>query len=54
MKKKLQNVTDYNLLMRARFIASSLSNFNNNLSKVIHRLKCKYRHNDKKCETCLI
>ena len=29
-------------------MASSLSN----LSQGIHRIKCKYGQNDKKCETC--
>ena len=33
----------------ARFMASSLSNLVNNLSEGIHRIKCKYRHDDKKC-----
>ena len=33
-------------------MASSLSNLVNNLSEGIHRIKYKYRHNDKKCETC--
>ena len=35
-----------------RFMASSLSNLANNLSEGIHRIKCKFRHDDKKCETC--
>ena len=34
-----------------RFMASSLSNLVNNLSEGIHRIKCKYGHDDKKCET---
>ena len=34
--------------------ASSLSNLVNNLSNEIHRIKCKFRHNDKKCEACRI
>ena len=38
----------------AKFMASSLSNLVNNLSEGIHKIKCKYRHNDKKCETCEI
>ena len=38
----------------ARFMASSLSNLVNNLSKGIHRIKCKNGHHDKKCETCRI
>ena len=35
-----------------RFIASSLSNLVNNLSERIQRIKCKFGHDDKKCETC--
>ena len=38
----------------ARFMPSSLSNLVNNLSERIHRIKCKFGHNDKKCETCRI
>ena len=37
-----------------RFMAISLSNLENNLSEVIHRIKCKFGHDDKKCETCWI
>ena len=36
----------------ARFMASSLSNLVNNLSEGIHRIKCKFGHSEKKCETC--
>ena len=35
-------------------MASSLSNVTNNLSEVIQRIKCKYRYDDKRCETCRI
>ena len=35
-------------------MASSPSNLVNNLSEGIHRIKCKFRHNDKKCETSKI
>ena len=35
-------------------MASSLSNLVNNFSGEIHRTKCKYRHDDKKCKTCRI
>ena len=35
-----------------RFMASSLSTLVNNLSKGIHKIKCKYRQNGKKCKTC--
>ena len=33
-------------------MASSLSNLLNNHFETIHRVKCKFAHNDKKCETC--
>ena len=36
----------------ARFVASSLSNLVNNLAEGINKIKCKYGHDDKKCETC--
>ena len=35
----------------ARFMASPLSNLVNNLSERIHKIKCKYEHDDKKCES---
>ena len=35
-------------------MASSLSNLVNNLSEGIHRIKCKFGHDDKKYETCVI
>ena len=35
-------------------MAISLSNLANNLSEIIHRIKCKFGHNDRKCETCRI
>ena len=40
------------LIDNARFMASSLSNLVNNLSGGIYRIKCKFGHNNKKCETC--
>ena len=33
-------------------MTSLLSNLFNNLSEVIHGIKCKYGHDDKKCGTC--
>ena len=36
----------------ARFMASLLSILVNNLSEGIHRIKCKFGHDDEKCETC--
>ena len=35
-------------------MAISLTNLVNNLSEGIHRIKCKYGHDDKKYETCRI
>ena len=35
-----------------RFMASSLSNLVNKLAEGIHKIKCKYKHGDKKCESC--
>ena len=40
------------IIYSARFMASSLSNLINNLSEGIYRIKCKYRHDDKKCKNC--
>ena len=37
---------------RARFMASSLSNLVNDLSEGIHRIKCRFGQDDKKCFTC--
>ena len=34
----------------ARFMASALSNLVNNLSEGFHRIKCKYGHDDRKCD----
>ena len=34
-----------------RFMASSLSNLVYNLAEDIHKIKCKYEHDDKKSET---
>ena len=36
----------------ARFMVSSLSNLVNNFSEGINKTKFKYKHNNKKCETC--
>ena len=35
-------------------MASSFSNLVNNLSQQIRRIKCKFGHDNKKCETCRI
>ena len=33
-------------------MASSISNPVDNLAEGIHKIKCKYGHDNKKCETC--
>ena len=38
----------------AKFLAGSLSNLVNNLFERIHKVKCKFGLDDKKCETCEI
>ena len=35
----------------ARFMASPLSNLVNNFSEGIHRTKCNFGHNERKCGT---
>ena len=35
-------------------MANSSLNFVNNLAEAIHKIKCKYEHDDKTCETCEI
>ena len=54
MEKKLQKNISYILqfIDSAKLMASSLSNLLNNLSEEIHRVKCKFGQEDKKCETC--
>ena len=37
-----------------RFVVSLLSNLVIDSAEWIHKIKYKYRHNDKKCETCRI
>ena len=37
-----------------RFMASLLSNLADNLTQGIHKIKCKYRHDNKKCENSRI
>ena len=33
-------------------MATSLSNLVSNLSEEVHRIKCKFGHDDKKCKSC--
>ena len=35
-------------------MASSLSNLVDNVAEGIHTIKCKYGHDNEKCETCEI
>ena len=58
MEKKLKNIYIYiscilHIIDRARFMTSSLSNLVNNLFEGIHEIKCKYVHDDIKCEICV-
>ena len=53
MEKKTKNISYIlQFIESARFMANSLSNLVNNLSEGIHRIKCKFGHSEKKCETC--
>ena len=55
MEKNYKNISYIlQFIDNARFAASSTSNLVSNLSGGIHRIKCKYKHDDKKCETCKI
>ena len=55
MEKNYKNISYIlQFIDNARFTASSISNLVSNLSAGIHRIKCKYEHDDKKCETCKI
>ena len=53
-KKEITKTIPYRLqfIDSAKFRETSLSNFVNNYAKGIHETKCKFVHNDKKCETC--
>ena len=53
-KSQKQNPTDYNFCDSARFMTNSLSNLVKNLGEQIHKVKCKYENNVKKCENCRI
>ena len=52
MEKKLPKNISYLLqfIDSSRFMASSISNLANNISEGIHRIKYKYRHDDKNYE----
>ena len=54
MEKKLQKNISHILqfIDNTRFMPSSLSSLVNNLSEGNHRIKCKFGHHDKRCETC--
>ena len=56
MEKQLQKNISYRLqfIDTTRFMASLLSNLVNNLSEGIYNIKCKYKQDDKKSETCRI
>ena len=50
--KKVVTRIDKNGEGITRFMASSLSNLISNLSEETYDIKCKYRHDNEKCETC--
>ena len=54
IEKKLQKNVFFisQFIDRTIFLTSSLSNLVNNLSVEIHRIRCKFGHDVKKCETC--
>ena len=51
MIKKGKEISKTKFIDTARFIARSLSNLVNSLCEGIHKIRCKYELNDKKCET---
>ena len=52
MEEKLQKISYIlEFIDSARFVASSLSNLVNNLSKKKHNIKWKFWHGNKKCQT---
>ena len=50
-REKITKNISYSLqfIESVRFVASSLSNLVNNLFEGIHKIKCNYGHDDKKC-----
>ena len=53
MEKESQKICHMlQFISSARFMASSLSNLVNNPSEGVHRIRCKFGHDDKKCEIC--
>ena len=52
MEKKLQkHIPQITFIDSAKFMESSISNFVNNITQGVHKIKYKYGHNDKKYET---
>ena len=49
--KNGEDIRFLQFIYSARFMVSSLSNLVNNLSEGLHRIKCKFGHDDEKCET---
>ena len=53
MEKESQKICHMlQFISSARFMASSLSNLVNNPSEGVRRIRCKFGHDDKKCEIC--
>ena len=55
MEKKLKIYISciLHIIDSTRFMTSSLSNLVNTLFEGIHKIKCRYGHDDKKCEICV-
>ena len=53
-EKEMTKIISYRLqfIDSARIMTSSLLNLVNNLPEGFHKIKCKYRHDDKKWEPC--
>ena len=53
MKRSYKNISYIlQFVDSSRFMANAFSYLVNSLSEGIHKIKCKYGHNNKKCETC--
>ena len=53
-KERSYTTYTYKLYIYNYNIEYNIYNLVNNLSEGIHRIKCKYEHDDKECETCRI
>ena len=51
MEKKITKIISYELkfIDNSRFMAISISNLANNIVEGINKIRCKYKHDNKKC-----